>query len=102
MKHLKLYEKFEDDLEEVWEEEPDLEIDFSKIVLGYNGPEFKVLDKVIVNNNIINNKVGYIIQYSINYLVYFVDYVGGHDGRHRDIPDGYGMWVNGKDIKKIS
>ncbi len=111
MKHIKLYENFED-FDETWiDDESSLEIDISNIKLGKDGPEFNVLDKVKVfsADYILNHEIGYIINYNYSYavdldlyLIYFINYVGEHDGRHCcNIPDGHGLWVPAKNLKKV-
>ncbi len=112
MKHIKLYENF--DFEEVWEEEPPL--DLTKIILGKDGPDFNVLDKVIsktIGKSF--NKIGYVIDYYPNkvtisgeviissrtYLIYFIDDISNTSGRYLNIPEGHGMWISSNKLKKI-
>ncbi len=109
MKYLKLYEELEE-LEEVWEEEPDSEIDLTGVNLGKRGPKFNLLDKVVVTSNLfydhmdnpLENKVGYIIDYDGTYLIYFIDKISGHDGNKgiHNIPNDQGWWLAGDYIKK--
>ncbi len=105
MRYIRLYENFKD-FEEVWEEEPDLEIDLTGVQLGRRGPDFNILDKVIcINQTDGNYKVidsyGYIIDYNtVNYLVYFINNVNGHGGR-ANIPKGHAWWVPAINLRKV-
>ncbi len=109
MKYMKLYEELED-FEEVLEEEPEkqeLEINLTGVQLGRGGPDFNVLDKVkvfsIINKKL-NHSIGYIIDHYIfgkyhYYLIYFINNIGGHD--MNNIPDGHGLWVPAKNLRKV-
>ncbi len=106
LKSNELYESL-DDFEEVWEEEPDLEIDLSKIIFGDDGPEFKVKDKVIYTIGDYEH-IGYIVTYDIfekQYLVYFPEEYGHFDGHNASHKYGdlhrRGWWIYTRNLKKI-
>ena len=71
--------------------------------LNYN---IKLEDKVvcIASDHLIKNKTGKIVDIHvqggfIDYLIYFDEYIKGHD--NNNIPIGHGWWVYEKYIKKI-
>ncbi len=104
--------KFLNEFEEIWIDEPELEIDLSKVKFGKSGPNFNVLDKVIVNNfyKNVNNKIGYIIDYfdyDNTYLIYFIEkFLKLEETPVRckkyNIPNGYTLWILPKYLEKYN
>ncbi len=110
--------RFLNEFEEIWLDEPEIEIYLTGVKLGKGGPEFNLLDKVIVNNfhndfyKNINNKIGYIIDYfdyDNTYLIYFIEKVSERDTPARckkykgkaAVQNEYTLWLLSKFLKKI-
>ncbi len=101
-----IYESF--DFEETWiddESEKNIEIDLTNVKLGKSGPEFNVLDKVIIKNKYrsFNNQIGYVIDYDGDfsaYLIYFINNIG-LSYTYNNIPRGHVWWVHYTELKKI-
>ncbi len=108
--------KFLDEFDEYLEEDLNIpEIDLTGVVLGKGGPEFNLLDMVVIpmthnayylldiKGQRLNGKKGYIIDYDgDNYLIYFIEKINGHNGcKKNNIPNNQGWWLNPWSIKKI-